>query len=157
MDLPQEGSHIGHQAECDGIIAADFLGVDVDMNEFRRRDGEGVAGNPGTRSAIVEAHAHRQQYVGLARGVIGLIVTGAGDETERQRMIAVDRAKAAGRRRHRNLQAFGELEQFLGRAAVAHALANDHHRPLGTEQHVDGLDHAFGIGAAAARYIAVPG
>ena len=62
-----------------------------------------------------------------------------------------------GRGRHRNLQALGELQQFFGGAAVAHALADDHHRPLGAEQHVDRLDHAFRIGAAAARNIAVPG
>ena len=49
------------------------------------------------------------------------------------------------------------LQQFLGGAAIAHALADDHHRPLGAEQHVDRLDHAFRIGAAAAGDIAVPG
>ena len=33
MDLAQEGAHIGHQAERDRIVAADFLRIDVDMNE----------------------------------------------------------------------------------------------------------------------------
>ena len=72
-------------------------------------------------------------------------------------MVAVERAEAACRSRHRNLQALGELAQFLGRAAIAHALADQHHRPLGGKQHVDRFHHAFGIGAAAARDIAVPG
>ena len=96
MNLPQEGAHIGHQPERDRIVAADLLGIDVDVNEPGRRNGEGIAGNPRARRAVVEAHAERQQHVGLARGVIGLVVAGAGDEAERQRMIAVERAKAAG-------------------------------------------------------------
>ena len=155
--LPQEGAHVGHQAERDRIIAADLLGIDVDMDQPRRRDGEGVAGDPRTRRAIVEPHPHRQQHVGLTRRVIGLVVPGARDETQRERMVAIDRAETACRGRDRNLQPLGELEQFLRRAAIAHALPDDDRRPLGGEQHVDGLDHAFGIGAAAARYIAVPG
>ena len=87
MNLAQEGAHIGHQAERDRIVAADFLGVDVDVNEPRRRNGEGIAGDPRTRGAVVEAHAERQQHVGLARGVVGLVVAGARDQTERERMI----------------------------------------------------------------------
>ena len=66
------------------------------------------------------------------------------------------RAEPARRRRDRNLQAFGEPQQFVAGAAVAHALADDNHRPLGGEQHVDRLDDAFRIGAAAARNIGVP-
>ena len=133
MDLAQEGAHIGHQPERDRIIAADLLGIDIDMDELRRRDGEGIAGNPRARGAVVEAHAEREQHVGLARGVVGLIVAGARDETERQRMMAIERAEAAGRSRDRNLQPLGEPLQFLRRAAIAHALADEHHRPLGAQ------------------------
>ena len=46
MALAQEGAHIGHQAERDGIVTADLLGIDVDMDQFRRRNGEGIAWNP---------------------------------------------------------------------------------------------------------------
>ena len=47
--------------------------------------------------------------------------------------------------------------QQVGRcAAVFHALADQDDRPLGREQHVDGLGHAFGIGAAAAGDVGVP-
>ena len=157
MHLPQEGAHVGHQAERDRIVAADLLGIDVDMDQPRRRNGEGVAGNPRARGAVVEPHAHRQQHIGLTRRVVGLVVPGARDEAQRQRMVAIDRAEAAGGRRDRNLQALGEFQQFFRRAAIAHALADDDRRPLGAEQHVDGLHHAFRIGAAAARYVGVPG
>ena len=44
VNLPQKGAHIGHQAERDRIVAADFLGIDVDMNQSCRRNGEGIAG-----------------------------------------------------------------------------------------------------------------
>jgi len=82
--------------------------------------------------------------------VVGLIVSGTRDETERQRMVAVDGAKAARGGRDRNLQAFGEFQQFLGSATIAYALPDQHHRPIGTEQQIDCLDHAYGVGAAAA-------
>ena len=59
--LAQEGAHVGHQPERDRIIAADLVRIDVDMNELGRRNGEGVAGNPRTRGAVVEARAERQQ------------------------------------------------------------------------------------------------
>ena len=127
------------------------------MDQPRRRDGEGIAGNPRARRAVVEPHPHRQQHVGLARRVVGLIMAGARDQPQRQRMVAIDRAKAAGRGRDRNLQPLGELQEFVRRAAIAHALPDDDRRPLGAEQHVDGFHHAFRIGAAAARYVGVPG
>ena len=46
MKLPQEGTHIGHQAERDRIIAADLFRVDIDMNELGGRNGEGIARDP---------------------------------------------------------------------------------------------------------------
>ncbi len=72
-------------------------------------------------------------------------------------MVAIDSAKTAGGRRYRNLQPLRQLQQFVGGAAITHALSDDHHRALGREQHIDRLDDAFRIGAAAARDIAVPG
>ena len=71
-------------------------------------------------------------------------------------MLGVDRADAAHRMRHRDLQLFRERQQSLGRAAVLHALADQDHRPLGGQQHVDGLRHAIGIGAAARRDVGAP-
>ena len=65
-------------------------------------------------------------------------------------MMGVNGAKPAHRRRHRNLQALRQLEQFLGRATVADRLPDKDDRPLGAEQHIDRLDDAVGIGAAAA-------
>ena len=103
MNLPQEGTHIGHQAERHRIIAADFLRIDIDVNEFCRRNGEGIARDPRARGAIVESYADRQEHIGLTCRVIGLVMPGARDETERERMITVDGAKTASGCRHRNL------------------------------------------------------
>ena len=157
MNLPQKGAHIRHQAERHRIVAPDFFRIDVDVNEPRRRDGEGIAGDPRTRRAIIEAHAEGQQHVGLPRGVVGLVMSGARHQAERERVIGVDGAKPAGGCRHRNLQPLGQPQQFVGGAAVAHALPDQHYRPLGGEQHIDRLHDAFRIGAAAAGDIAVPG
>jgi len=49
MQLPQEGAHVRHQAECYRIVAADFLGIDVDVNQSRRRNGEGVRESTNSR------------------------------------------------------------------------------------------------------------
>jgi hypothetical protein len=37
VQLAQEGTHIGHQTERDRLVAANFLGIDVDVNEFGRK------------------------------------------------------------------------------------------------------------------------
>ena len=69
--LAQERAHVRHQAERDRIVARDLVGIDVDVDELGRRDGERIAGQPRARGAVVEAHAERQQHVGLPRRVVG--------------------------------------------------------------------------------------
>ncbi len=127
------------------------------MDEPGRRDGERVAGQPRARGAIVEAHAERQQHVGLPGRVIGRIGAVARDQAERERMLAVDA------RRDRSPSARPEsaaARPACNRSAAAppylHALPDQDHRALGREQHVDRLDDALRIGAAAARDIGVP-
>ncbi len=41
--LAQEGAHIGHQAERDRVVAGDLVGIDIDVDQLGRRDGERVA------------------------------------------------------------------------------------------------------------------
>ena len=129
--LVQEGAHVRHQPERDRVIAGDLVGIDVDMDELGRRDGEGVAGQPRARGAVVEAHAERKQHVGGARGVVGLIGAVAGDEPERQRMTGVDRAGAARRPGDGNAQPLREPQQVGGGAPVFDALADQDNRLLG--------------------------
>ena len=154
--LAQERAHVRHQAERDRIVAADLLRVDVDMDQFGRRDGEGVAGDPRRRGAVVEAHAEREQHVGLPRRAVGLVGAAARQQPERQRMVGVDGADAAHRMRDRNLQLLGQRQQLFRGAAVFHALADKDHRLLGGQQHVDGLLDAVGIGTAARRDVGAP-
>ena len=71
-------------------------------------------------------------------------------------MMGVDGSEPTHGSRYRNLQALGELEQFLGGAAVANGLTDENHGTLGIEQQIDGLHDTFGIGAATAGDIAVP-
>ena len=156
VDLPQEGADIGHEAERHRIVARDLVRIDVDMDQLGRRDGEGVAGDPGAGGAVVEAHAERQQHVGLARGVIGLIRPVARHEPEMERMAAVDGALAARRIGDRDREALGEAQKVAGGAAVFDALADQDDGPLGREQHVDRALDALRIGAGAAGDVGVP-
>src|SRR5205823_6940164 len=98
-----------------------------------RRDGEGVAGEPRARGAVVEAHAERKENVGGARGVVGLVGAVAGDEPEGERMMGVDRTRAARRPGDRNAQPLRESQQVGGGAAVLDALADESDGPLGGE------------------------
>ena len=156
MHLAQEGAHVGHQAERNRIVAADLLRIDIDVDQLRRRDGERVARDPRARGAVVEAHAERQEHVGLAGRVVRLVVAAARDEAERQRMAGVDRAEPARRGRDRDLQPLGEPQKLVAGAAIAHALADQDDRPLSREQHVDGLAHSFRIGTAARGDVGIP-
>src|SRR5579864_6879062 len=46
MNLTKEGADIRHQAECNRIVTADLLGIDIDVNETRRWNRERVTGYP---------------------------------------------------------------------------------------------------------------
>ena len=148
QNLPQEGADIGHQAERDRIVAADLVGIDVDMDELGRRDVEGIAGYPRTGGAVVETHAERENDVGLAGGVVGLVLSVAGDQAETEFMVAVDGALTAGRIGDRNPELFGKREQIGRGTAILHALPDQNDRLGRRQQHVHGLDDTFRVGAA---------
>ena len=78
--LLEKGAHVGHQPERHWIIAGDLVGIDVDVDELGRWNGERIAGKPRARRAVVEAHAERKQDIGGARRVIGLIGAVACDK-----------------------------------------------------------------------------
>ena len=102
--LAQERAHVRHQAESDRVVAGDLVGIDVHMNKLGRGNGERVAREPRARCAVVKAHSQREQHIGGAGGMIGLVGTVAGDESKRQRMVGVDGAGAARGPGHGNAQ-----------------------------------------------------
>ncbi len=126
------------------------------MDELGGRDGEGIAGQPRARGAIVEAHAERQQHVGGARRMVRLIGAVARDQSQRERVLCIDRAGAARRPGHRNAQPLRQPQEIGSGAAVFDALAHEDHRPLRGHQHVHRLGHAFRIGTGAAGDVGVP-
>ena len=72
-------------------------------------------------------------------------------------MLARQRAEPARRRRDRDPQPLRERAQLVGRAAIAHALADQDHRPLRRASSMStALRHALGIGAAARGDVGAP-
>ena len=109
-DLAEKRPHIRHQAERHRIVAPDLLWIDVHMDEFRRRDREGIPWKPGARRPVIETYPQCQQDIGLAAGMVRLIGAASLDQTEGQRMLYRQRAEPACGSRYRNLQPLGKGE-----------------------------------------------
>ena len=132
-----EALHVGDHTEVDRIIAADLLGVDVDVDEPRGWDRERVAGNPAAAHAVVEAGAERQQDVGLARGLIGWVRSIAADDPERQPMIGRHDARALRRVGDGDAEQLGEPAHLRSRLGQHGAVADEDHRPLGADEQLE--------------------
>ena len=120
--------------------------IDVDVDLLRvRRVGLQVAGD-----AIVEAHAERDQQIGLLdRGVDpGLAVH--AHHAEVQRMRRREAADAEQRHRDRNLRLLGERLQRRFGAAEDDAVAGEDQRPLGGVDQRERIDAARMARAAPA-------
>ncbi len=88
--------------------------------------------------------------------MVGLIGAVAGDQPERQRMLAADRPQSARGGCDRNLQTLRDRQQIGAGAAVTHSLPHQDHRPARRHEHVHGFFHALRVGAAAAGDVGVP-
>ena len=124
--LAQEGAHVGHQPERDRIVAADLLRIDVDVDELRRRDGEGIAREStnstcGRRSARRAPAARRP---GASRGWPGSGRRARPGRAQADDWLSMapspltDAATGICRRS-------ASAQQILRGAAVAHALPDD--------------------------------
>ena len=117
-----------------GVVAPNLARIDVDLDQFRRRNGDGVAVEPGAGGAIVKAAAEREYYVRVARGLVRGIGAVAPDRPQRQFMRLVDHALAVGARDDGDARELDEVEDRLARFADQAALADEDHRTLGIDQ-----------------------
>ena len=100
--------------------------VDVDVDLLRvDRVGREVAGD-----AIVEAHAERQQQVGLLNRVIDPRFAVHAHHADVERMAGRETAETEQRHRHRRVDPLRELPHFGHRAALQNALARKDDRLL---------------------------
>ena len=132
-----EQRHLGR------LVLVHRLGVDVELDDLDIRV---VARRQPEMQDPVEAGAHQEHDVGLLQGEGA---RGAG----RQRVVVRHDALALRGAHERDLGLLHELAHLLGRAGIAHALADQRERALGRLQHVEGaLDvHRHRLGARRLR------
>ena len=111
----------------------DDLGVGSELRQ--------LAGHP-----VVEPGPHRDEDVGLGHGHIGAVGAVHAQHPHPQGVVAGESAQAHEGAGHRDLQARGELVEFLRAVRQHDAAPGIEHRPLGVEDHVQRPVHLPGIG-----------
>ena len=95
---------IGDDRQMSHLVLVDLGRIDVDVDDLAVL-GElaDLAGD-----AVVEAHAKRQQQVGVVDGVVGVNGAVHAEHLQAQEMLAGEAAQAEERQRHRDAGALGE-------------------------------------------------
>lgn len=135
------------QSPTTGIRTLTFLWMDVGSMSIwtmvalaqRRR---GVLGH-----AVVEAHAHGNQEVGVADGFVGGIGPVHAEHTEPLRVIAGERAEAHQGTGHRDAQVLGEIAELFAGIGHDHAAAAEQQGALRIVERVHDLADLGVIGA----------
>ena len=96
---------------CKRIIAAERFRLDVDLDR-RRAD---LRHRPEMRGHAAGLGADEADEIGAVDRAVGALARIAADDADRQRMRAGDRVLAVERGRDRDLQRFGERDQFARR------------------------------------------
>src|SRR5208282_5065684 len=106
--LGEKGLGIADDADLDRIVAPNFVRVDVDLDEARRRDVVDIARNPRAGMEVVEAGADREDHIGTAGGFGGRILAPDAGDAEIEPVIGGKRALAHEGRIDGNFELFGE-------------------------------------------------
>ena len=85
-ELDEDGLRIADQRQIDGVIAADALRVDIELNERAR---EAQAGRPVECAGLAERRAHGEKHVHLVAqdGVLGVAMAGIAEDSQRVRIV----------------------------------------------------------------------
>ena len=130
----QRRPHIGANSRVEAAIHAEFLRVDVELNEFRRRRKEARAAE---RQPVIDALADHQKQIGLAEHrVDGVVECGVGI-AHAKRVVVGDHAARHRDRIEGQLRVLDECLQLGSGIAPPHAASRDHHGALGAAQQGD--------------------
>ena len=124
-------------------VFVDLRPVDVDMDD----GGLGRKGGEASGHAVVEAHAHGNQEVGVADGFVGGIGAVHTEHTEPLRVIAGERAEAHQGTGHRDAQVLGEIAELFAGIGHDHAAAAEQQGALRIVERVHDLADLGVIGA----------
>ena len=97
--------------------------------------------------AVVEAHAHGDQEVGVADGFVGGIGSVHAEHAEPLRVIAGERAEAHQGTGHRDAECFGEAAEFFAGVGHDHAAAAEQQGALRLVERVHDLADLGEVGA----------
>ncbi len=148
----EDGTGIAHQRHVDRHVLADLGRVELDVDNLRvTGKARGVAGH-----AVVEAHAHRDEQVGMLDGAIDVHFAVHARHAEMQRMILGERADAEQRGDDRNAGVLGEDAQVLARVAEDDAVSGEDERTLGLRDEPRGVGERPGFGHRRRRGAPAP-
>ncbi|MNX06738.1 hypothetical protein D3C86_364100 [compost metagenome] len=143
--LGQGRAGVADDADIDWIALADLLRVQIDLDQLRAGDVEGVLGPPGAAVRLAEGCADGQDDVGRARRVIGDARAPDAGRAQRQGVVLGEDALTHQGGGHRRTQLFRQNLQGVIGAGQSHAVAGEDHRIGRGLQHGDGLGHALGV------------
>ena len=149
VKCPERLLEIGDGADGHRIVAPDLGRVDVDVNQLRRREVEGVFAFPGAAVRFGEASAQPQNPVGRLALFIDEFGAPEAGHAERQRVVVGQRALAHQGVGDRQSEVFGQFAHFVHAVGEHDPTTNVHQRIPGGEQLVDDL---FGGGFVERRF-----
>ncbi len=138
----QEHAHVGDDPDVDGLVEAEHLLVEVDLDHplvLRRAPVRRLAPPVG----LAEAGPQCQHDVGVVAHLLREFDVGHGYGDQAALVDHVARAPARG---HGCAQPLGNRAQLRRRGRVQHATARVDHRELRVDEHVRGLAHRGRIG-----------
>ena len=135
--------HVADDGHVGVYDLVDFGGVDLQVDDLGvRPETARIA-----RHAVVEAHAHGDQEVGVADGFVGGIGSVHAEHAEPLRVIAGECAEAHQGTGHRDAECFGEAAEFFAGVGHDHAAAAEQQGALRLVERVHDLADLGEVGA----------
>ena len=139
QDLGQADLQVADGADLHSVVAADLVGVDVDLQEGGLIGIEGDALIPAGAVGLAEAGAQAQDHVGIGGQGVGELQAPEAGLADHQGVLVGQAALAGQSAGHREIQELGQSGQLLGGLSQQDAAA-------GVEDGVLGLHQLLGDG-----------
>ena len=125
--------HVAVDRNVREFVLVNLALIDVDVDDFA------VLGELGQLAghAVVEAHAERDEQVGIVDGVVAVDGAVHPEHVQTEVIIVREIPEAVERERDGDAQQFGELRHRVGGSAMRHAAARVNHRPLAGADRID--------------------